>query len=115
MAPPSGAAAAALELPRQCNALKPCAVSVSPRYFARDLPRGNEERAESWRARRFASSRRCWASSSKSIAISTAPSTPSRNSGRADQLQLKRLKKKKLYLKDEIARIEDQLLPDIIA
>ena len=36
-------------------------------------------------------------------------------SGRADQLQLKRLKKKKLFLKDEIARIEDQLLPDIIA
>ena len=35
--------------------------------------------------------------------------------GRADQLQLKRLKKKKLFLKDEIARIEDQLLPDIIA
>jgi hypothetical protein len=30
-------------------------------------------------------------------------------------LQLKRLKKKKLYLKDEIARVEDQLLPDIIA
>ena len=37
------------------------------------------------------------------------------DSGRADQLQLKRLKKKKLFLKDEIARIEDQLLPDIIA
>jgi len=36
-------------------------------------------------------------------------------SGRADPLQLKRLKKKKLSLKDEIARIEDQLLPDIIA
>lgn len=35
-------------------------------------------------------------------------------SGRADALQLKRLKKK-LSLKDEIARIEDQLLPDIIA
>ena len=33
--------------------------------------------------------------------------------GRADQLQLKRLRK--LSLKDEIARIEDQLLPDIIA
>ena len=32
-------------------------------------------------------------------------------SGRADQLQLKRLKKKKLFLKDEIARIEDQLSP----
>jgi hypothetical protein len=37
------------------------------------------------------------------------------DSCRADQLQLKRLKKKKLYLKDEISRIEDQLLPDIIA
>lgn len=36
-------------------------------------------------------------------------------SGRADQLQVKRLKKQKLHLKDEIARIEDQLLPDIIA
>ena len=36
-------------------------------------------------------------------------------SGRAHALQLKRLKKKKLALKDEIARIEDQLLPDIIA
>jgi hypothetical protein len=34
-------------------------------------------------------------------------------SGRADAL--KRLKKKKLFLKDEISRIEDQLLPDIIA
>jgi hypothetical protein len=32
-----------------------------------------------------------------------------------DQLQLTRLKKKKLYLRDEIARLEDQLLPDIIA
>jgi hypothetical protein len=32
-----------------------------------------------------------------------------------DQLRLTRLKKKKLSLKDEIARIEDQLLPDIIA
>ncbi|MBQ0816858.1 MAG: DUF465 domain-containing protein [Hyphomicrobiaceae bacterium] len=36
-------------------------------------------------------------------------------SGRADALQLKRLKKKKLSLRDEISRIEDQLLPDIIA
>jgi hypothetical protein len=32
-----------------------------------------------------------------------------------DQLQILRLKKKKLCLKDEIARIEDILLPDIIA
>jgi hypothetical protein len=32
-----------------------------------------------------------------------------------DQLQLQRLKKRKLLLKDEIARLEDQLRPDIIA
>ncbi len=32
-----------------------------------------------------------------------------------DQLQIKRLKKKKLYIKDEIARVEDELFPDIIA
>lgn len=32
-----------------------------------------------------------------------------------DQLTLKRLKKSKLHLKDEIARIEDRLYPDIIA
>lgn len=32
-----------------------------------------------------------------------------------DQLLMTRLKKKKLILKDEIARIEDQLFPDIIA
>lgn len=33
----------------------------------------------------------------------------------ADQLLVKRLKKKKLVLKDRITVIEDQLLPDIIA
>ncbi|MBB6425618.1 YdcH family protein [Sphingopyxis sp. JAI128] len=32
-----------------------------------------------------------------------------------DQLQLARLKKRKLRLRDEIAWCEDQLLPDIIA
>ncbi len=32
-----------------------------------------------------------------------------------DQLQIQRLKKRKLVLKDEINRIENQLLPDIIA
>jgi hypothetical protein len=36
-------------------------------------------------------------------------------SGRGDQLRLRRLKKQKLSLKDEIARIEDRLIPDIIA
>ena len=35
--------------------------------------------------------------------------------GAADQLQIRRLKKKKLALKDQITKIEDQLLPDIIA
>lgn len=37
------------------------------------------------------------------------------DSGRANALQLKRLKKTKLSLRDEISRIEDQILPDIIA
>lgn len=32
-----------------------------------------------------------------------------------DQIQLARLKKRKLRLKDEIAAIEDALVPDIIA
>ena len=32
-----------------------------------------------------------------------------------DQLQIQRLKKRKLVLKDEINRIENKLLPDIIA
>lgn len=32
-----------------------------------------------------------------------------------DQLQLQRLKKRKLLLKDEMSRLEDQLTPDIIA
>lgn len=36
-------------------------------------------------------------------------------SGSADQLNVKRLKKKKLALKDQIIAVEDQLLPDIIA
>ncbi len=32
-----------------------------------------------------------------------------------DQLQIQRLKKRKLVLKDEISRLADLLLPDIIA
>jgi hypothetical protein len=32
-----------------------------------------------------------------------------------DQLQLQRLKKRKLALKDQMSKIESQLLPDIIA
>jgi len=32
-----------------------------------------------------------------------------------DQLQIARLKKRKLRLRDEIASCEDQLIPDIIA
>jgi len=32
-----------------------------------------------------------------------------------DQLQLQRLKKRKLLLKDQISKIESELLPDIIA
>ena len=36
-------------------------------------------------------------------------------SGKGDQLTLRRLKKQKLALKDQIARLEDRLIPDIIA
>lgn len=36
-------------------------------------------------------------------------------SAHLDQLQLARLKRRKLRLKDEIAMLEDQLIPDIIA
>jgi hypothetical protein len=35
--------------------------------------------------------------------------------GRPDQLTLRRLKKQKLALKDHMVKIEDQLIPDIIA
>jgi hypothetical protein len=36
-------------------------------------------------------------------------------SGSSDQVQVARLKKRKLRLKDEIAMVQDQLVPDIIA
>lgn len=35
--------------------------------------------------------------------------------GSTDQLQIARLKKRKLRLRDQISIVEDQLLPDIIA
>lgn len=35
--------------------------------------------------------------------------------GASDQLQIARLKKRKLMLKDEITALENQLIPDIIA
>jgi len=34
---------------------------------------------------------------------------------RADELQLKRLKKRKLMLKDQITRLESKLIPDLNA
>jgi len=37
------------------------------------------------------------------------------DAGAYNQLQVQRLKKRKLLLKDQIARLESQLLPDIIA
>ena len=36
-------------------------------------------------------------------------------SGRIDTIRIQRMKKRKLVLKDRIAALEDQLLPDIIA
>lgn len=44
-----------------------------------------------------------------------ALSDPKRGMMGIDQLQIARLKKRKLRLKDQIAVIEDTLLPDIIA
>lgn len=32
-----------------------------------------------------------------------------------DQIRVQRMKKKKLVLKDKIAKLEDQIIPDIIA
>ncbi len=37
------------------------------------------------------------------------------SSANVDQLQIQRLKKRKLTLKDRILRLESELLPDIIA
>ena len=37
------------------------------------------------------------------------------STGPVDQLQIARLKKRKLRLKDQISQIEDYLIPDIIA
>ncbi|WP_309603030.1 DUF465 domain-containing protein [Sphingomonas sp.] len=36
-------------------------------------------------------------------------------SGSVDQLEIARLKKRKLMLKDEIAQLNDKLVPDILA
>ncbi|WP_066795887.1 YdcH family protein [Sphingomonas soli] len=38
-----------------------------------------------------------------------------RGAGAPDQLQIARLKKRKLKMRDEIQLLEDQLIPDIIA
>lgn len=38
-----------------------------------------------------------------------------RTAGNCDPLALARMKKRKLGLKDEIHRLEDQLIPDILA
>jgi hypothetical protein len=38
-----------------------------------------------------------------------------REDGSADQLEIARLKKRKLLLKDEIQQLNDRIIPDIIA
>ena len=38
-----------------------------------------------------------------------------RTAGNCDQLELARLKKRKLHLKDEIEQLADRITPDIIA
>ncbi len=37
------------------------------------------------------------------------------DSGKSDVIQIQRLKKQKLYLRDKISRMENDILPDIIA
>ena len=92
----------------------PCALCRSPRYFPRPKEaarsRGQPLESEEIRELRATLLRLKQEHRDLDSAINALE-----ESGRADALQLKRLKKKKLYLKDEIARIEDQLLPDIIA
>ena len=51
----------------------------------------------------------------RSTAISMWRSRRCRRQARPDNLQLQRLKKRKLVLKDRISALEDKLLPDIIA
>ena len=60
----------------------------------------------------FGSSWKCFAEEYRDLddAIAALAGTET-----SDQLTLKRLKKKKLALKDLIFRIEDRLTPDIIA
>lgn len=48
------------------------------------------------------------------VAIAALSDAGERN-GFVDQLQIARLKKRKLLLRDRIALIEDTLIPDIIA
>ena len=47
--------------------------------------------------------------------LDTAIVALSAAAGVLDQLQMARFKKRKLRLRDEIAQLEDQLIPDIIA
>ncbi len=37
------------------------------------------------------------------------------DAGTSDMIQISRLKKQKLMIKDKIAKLEDEILPDIIA
>ena len=58
---------------------------------------------------------RSWRGCSRSTATSTPPSLRLRDSPGRDLIQVQRLKKRKLVLRDRISFIEDQLTPDIIA
>ena len=51
----------------------------------------------------------------RDLDVAIAALTEAGEGGFVDQLQIARLKKRKLQLKDRIAAIEDNLIPDIIA
>ena len=58
---------------------------------------------------------KCFSFSRPSIAASTRKSSCLRSTGNCDQLELARMKKRKLALKDEIQVLTDRIVPDIIA
>ena len=56
-----------------------------------------------------------WRGFCRSTATSIAAIEALQDAPGSDLLQVQRLKKRKLYLRDRISFIEDQLTPDIIA
>ena len=94
------------------------AMNLTPLSTARPTPFSREERAArpirgTMLAERDSLLRRLHELRSEHRDLDTV--TARLEDSRHDQLQLQRLKKRKLKLKDEIAWLESRLVPDIIA